>query len=103
MKSQFLGDSYDAVKRMWHEMLADWAPLYAEPLFFPEEDEFPQKFEKLTGIQMLTSNPPRAYSILAPKCAVWRRRVFRVFTTFLMHHFSSLLRIPRPCRNLRRF
>jgi hypothetical protein len=35
MKSQFLGDSYDAVKRMWHEMLADWAPLYAEPRFLP--------------------------------------------------------------------
>lgn len=64
MKGEFLGDSYDAVKRMWREMLADWAPLYAEPRFFPKKDEFRQKFTRLTGIQMLTGNPPSAYSIL---------------------------------------
>jgi len=64
MKSEFLGDSYDAVKRMWREMLADWAPLYAEPRFFSKEDEIRQKFTRLTGIQMLTGNPQSAYSIL---------------------------------------
>ena len=36
MKRQFLGDSYDAVKRLWHEAFSDWAPLPAEPRFIPE-------------------------------------------------------------------
>lgn len=63
MKPDFLGDSYDAVKRMWREMLADWAPLYAEPRFFPDE-QLRRDFTKLTGIQMLTNNDPKNYSIL---------------------------------------
>jgi hypothetical protein len=37
MKRDYLGDSYDAVKRMWQDMLVNWAPLYAEPRFIPED------------------------------------------------------------------
>ncbi len=29
MNAIFLGDSYDVVKRLWQEMLLNWAPLYA--------------------------------------------------------------------------
>jgi hypothetical protein len=62
MKRQFLGDSYDAVKRMWHEILAGWAPLFAEPRFFP--DELRQDFAQLTGIVMLPDVRPESYCIL---------------------------------------
>ena len=27
MKRQYVGDSYDAVKRQWHVVLSTWAPL----------------------------------------------------------------------------
>jgi len=63
MKREFLGDSYDAVKRMWCEVLAPWAPLYAELQFFPDE-QLRRDFTKLTGIQMLTDKPKGNYSIL---------------------------------------
>jgi hypothetical protein len=33
MRREFLGDSYDAVKRMWRDILVEWAPLYAEPRY----------------------------------------------------------------------
>ncbi len=64
MKRDFLGDSYDAVKRMWREILAPWTPLYAEPRFFPDDESLRQDFTKLTGIQMLTNAPQGVYSIL---------------------------------------
>lgn len=62
MKRQFLGDSYDAVKRMWHEILLVWAPLYTEPRFIPLE--LRQGFTKLTRIPVLTEDHPQSYSIL---------------------------------------
>lgn len=64
MKRDFLGDSYDAVKRMWSEMLTPWAPLFAEPRFFHDDETLRQRFVKLTRIQMLTDEPQGAYSIL---------------------------------------
>jgi hypothetical protein len=45
-------------------MFAPWAPLYAEPRFFPDDKQFCREFTKLTGIQMLTDRPQGAYSIL---------------------------------------
>ena len=63
MKWAFLGDSYDAVKRMWGDMLADWAPLYAEPRFIPGND-LKQAFTRLTRIPMLQGEPAHPYSIL---------------------------------------
>jgi hypothetical protein len=62
MKREYLGDSYDAVKRMWQELLSGWAPLHAEPRFLPRE--LRQDFTQLTRIPMLTNGRPVPYSIL---------------------------------------
>lgn len=66
MKRSYLGDSYDAVKRMWQELLSDWAPLYAEPRFIPKD--LRHDFTKLTRIQMLSDQHLTAYSILNDPC-----------------------------------
>ena len=62
MKREFLGDSYDAVKRLWGELLRDWAQLYAAPRFIPEE--LRSDFTRLTGIKILPDKPFGIYSIL---------------------------------------
>src|SRR5687768_6561298 len=62
MKRQYLGDSYDVVKRLWQETLSEWAPLYAEPRFIPAE--LRPDFTLITHIPILGDDPPRAYSIL---------------------------------------
>jgi hypothetical protein len=62
MKQAYLGDSYDAVKRMWQELFADWAPLYAEPRFIPED--LRADFTRMMRIRMLPENPPKPFSIL---------------------------------------
>lgn len=62
MRKAYLGDSYDAVKRMWQELFTDWSPLYAEPRFIPED--LRADFTRMTKIQMLPENPPKPYSIL---------------------------------------
>ena len=61
MKRQFLGDSYDAVKRLWQEAFSDWAPLLAEPRFVPVDLRV--DFTTLTRIPLLTEDRPPAYSI----------------------------------------
>jgi hypothetical protein len=62
MKRDYLGDTYDAVKRMWQGMFADWAPLYAEPRFIPED--LRAEFTLLTGIPMFLDKIQHAFSIL---------------------------------------
>lgn len=62
MKRQFLGDSYDAVKRLWQETLVEWAPLLAEPRFIPEDIQ--RDFTALTRIPVLANCRPPIYSIL---------------------------------------
>jgi hypothetical protein len=62
MKRDYLGDSYDAVKRFWQQVLSDWAPLYADPRFIPED--LRAEFTRLTGISMLPDSPQQPYSIL---------------------------------------
>lgn len=62
MKKEFLGDSYDAVKRMWREVLRDTAPLYAAPKFVPEDIR--SDYSRLTGIPVLVGEPSNRYSIL---------------------------------------
>ena len=57
-----LGDSYDAVKRTWQELLVNWAPLHAERRFVP--DDLQKDFTKLTRIPMLPNHSPTSYSIL---------------------------------------
>jgi hypothetical protein len=61
MKRQFLGDSYDAVKRLWQEAFSEWAPLFAEPRFVPEDIQ--GEFTTVTRIPILNSRRPPAYSI----------------------------------------
>jgi hypothetical protein len=62
MRRDYLGDSYDAVKRFWQQVFADWAPLYAEPRFLSHDVR--EDFTRLTGIPLLTPQHPRDYSIL---------------------------------------
>src|SRR4051794_19585042 len=62
MKRDYLGDSYDAVKRLWQEVFADWAPLYADGRFIP--GELQTDFTRLTGIPILENTPSGPYSIL---------------------------------------
>ena len=62
MKSQYLGDSYDAVKRLWRDLLDEWAPLYAESRFF--SDDIKTEFTRLTKIPILTDIQQGSFSIL---------------------------------------
>jgi hypothetical protein len=62
MKRDYLGDSFDAVKRLWQQVLAGFAPLYAEPRFIPPD--LRRDFTRLTGIPMLLDAAPSRYSIL---------------------------------------
>jgi hypothetical protein len=62
MKRDYLGDSYDAVKRLWQQVLAEWAPLYAERRFIPED--LRADFTRLTGVPMLHDAPSGPHSIL---------------------------------------
>src|SRR5437763_92280 len=62
MKREYLGDSYDAVKRFWQQVLLAWAPLYAEPRFIPED--LRDEFTCLTCIPMLSYVPSGPFSIL---------------------------------------
>jgi hypothetical protein len=61
MKKEFLGDSYDAVKRLWQEVFSDWAPLLAEPRFIPAEIQ--NDFTTVTRIPLLGNHCPPIYSI----------------------------------------
>ncbi|MDE2157200.1 MAG: hypothetical protein KGJ32_15145 [Xanthomonadaceae bacterium] len=61
MKQQFLGDSYDAVKRLWQEAFAEWAPLLAEPRYVP--NDIRSDFTTVTRIPILDSHRPPVYSI----------------------------------------
>lgn len=61
MKREFLGDSYDAVKRLWQEVFSEWAPLLAEPRFIPEDIR--DDFTTVTHIPLLIDRRPPDYSI----------------------------------------
>lgn len=62
MKRDYLGDSYDAVKRLWREVLSDLAPLYANSQFIPVEMR--EEYVQLTGINMIPETVPLRYSII---------------------------------------
>ena len=62
MKRDFLGDSYDLVKRFWRQLLADWAPLFADPRFIPAD--LYEEYSALTGIEMLPSPLSERFSII---------------------------------------
>ena len=62
MHRKYLGDSYDAVKRLWQQIFAPWAPLHANERFIPAE--LRGDFTKLTGIEMANLALTGAYSLL---------------------------------------
>lgn len=62
MKSDYLGDTYDIVKRLWRELLQDWAPLYADPQFIPIDMR--EQYTQLTKVEMLPTNCKKKYSVL---------------------------------------
>ncbi len=62
MKRDFLGDSYDLVKRFWRQLLTDWAPLFADPRFIPAN--LREEYSALTGIEMLPTPLPERFSII---------------------------------------
>jgi hypothetical protein len=62
MRREYLGDSYDAVKRLWQDLLRETAPLQAEARFIPED--LREDYSRLTGIPILVDPLPRRYSIL---------------------------------------
>jgi len=47
---------------MWQELLADWAPLHAEPRFIP--DDLRQEFTRFTKIPILLGKPSTPFAIL---------------------------------------
>jgi hypothetical protein len=62
MKRAYLGDSYDAVKRLLQQVFAEWAPLYANQQFIA--DDIQADFTRLTGVPMLRGVPSGHYSVL---------------------------------------
>lgn len=62
MRKKYLGDSYDALKRLWYDLLFEWAPLYANPQFIPYDLQ--AEFKTLTKISMLSEHHPLNFSIL---------------------------------------
>ncbi len=62
MKRDFLGDSYDAVKRMWGEMLRDWAPLFANARYI--QNGLEDDFTRLTSVEVRDEVPDTQHSIL---------------------------------------
>jgi hypothetical protein len=54
MKQNFLGDSYDIVKRFWAESLRPVAPLYAHPTFVPKTMR--REYSAMTTIPILDIN-----------------------------------------------
>lgn len=62
MRREFLGDSYDAVKRLWAESLRQIAPLYADPAFIPSDLRV--DFTRMTHIEILDGTQTTDHSIL---------------------------------------
>ena len=56
MREEFLGDSYDIVKRFWASSLRPIAPLSAHPHFVPAEMR--AAFKKTTSVPVLELDPP---------------------------------------------
>ena len=61
MNRRYLGDTYDAVKRMWQQIFEAWAPLYAEPRFVP--DDLREDFTRMTRIPVMTASRRGMFSL----------------------------------------
>lgn len=68
MLEKYLGDSYDIIKRFWHEALEPIAPLYAHPKFIPAELQ--ARFTTLTLIPILDLHPKTFGLLLDPHTGI---------------------------------
>ena len=63
MKSEFLGDSYDIVKRFFRDILSPIAPLKADP-YFIESSLLSGEYERVTGIALLSNGQTKPIGVL---------------------------------------
>lgn len=61
MNRTYIGDTYDAVKRMWQQIFEAWAPLYAEPRFVP--GDLREDFTRMTLIPVMTAGRRGVFSL----------------------------------------
>lgn len=66
MRREFLGDSYDLVKRFWAESLSSIAPIYAYETFIPKE--ICEEYIQITRIQIFHSQVAHPFALLLDPC-----------------------------------
>jgi len=66
MKQEFLGDSYDVVKRFWAENLSSIAPIYADGRFVPKEIR--DRYTRMTRIPIFLDSVPHPFAIFLDPC-----------------------------------
>lgn len=62
LNRKYLGDSFDAVKRVWADVLSGWAPLYANPRFIPSD--LRSEFTAYTHIPVLSKDHVGNHAVL---------------------------------------
>jgi len=62
VKKEYLGDSYDIVKRFWAESLRSFGQLYAHSRFVPQEIR--GQYTAVTSIPILNASPRTPFGIL---------------------------------------
>jgi hypothetical protein len=66
MDQEFLGDSYDLVKRFWAENLSSIAPIYADERFIPEKIR--DAYTRMTLIKIFDKSIPPPFAIFLDPC-----------------------------------
>jgi hypothetical protein len=66
MDQEFLGDSYDLVKRFWAENLSSIATIYADERFIPEEIR--HAYTRMTRIPLFHKSIPHPFAIFLDPC-----------------------------------
>jgi len=66
MDGNFLGDSYDLVKRFFAENLSSIAPIYADKRFIP--DEIHEAYFQITRIPMFHESVEHPFAIILDPC-----------------------------------
>lgn len=66
MDQNFLGDSYDLVKRFWAENLSSIAPIYADERFISEKIR--EEYTLITRIPILNPSTAHPYAIFLDPC-----------------------------------
>lgn len=66
MHQDFLGDSYDLVKRFWAENLSSIAPIYTHDRFVPEEIR--RDYAQITRLPIFNSSVVHPFAIFLDPC-----------------------------------